>query len=119
MFEIRFVMSQILSVTDDLSVFDPGSFEAAEFYSLLCELLSQPPQSEVVWHALSVVQVAVRNPSACTALSQTYKCIPPLTALLDSELYPAKHSTVLSVIQVKYLVHFNHRNSSPEQFILM
>lgn len=100
---MRIILPQILSVTDDLSVFDAGSFQSDEFYSLLYELLCQPPQSEVVWYALSVVQVAVRNPSACAALSQTYHCIPPLTALLDSQLYPAKRSTVLKVIQVKYL----------------
>uniref|UniRef100_A0A1B6ETE0 CIP2A N-terminal domain-containing protein n=1 Tax=Cuerna arida TaxID=1464854 RepID=A0A1B6ETE0_9HEMI len=91
---------QILSTTDDLSVFDTGRFETVELYILLHELLSRhPAESEVVSAVVGVLQAAVRNPAACLALAQTYHLLYPLTALLDGQLPVDRRLAVLRIIQ--------------------
>uniref|UniRef100_A0A1B6KG02 CIP2A N-terminal domain-containing protein n=1 Tax=Graphocephala atropunctata TaxID=36148 RepID=A0A1B6KG02_9HEMI len=89
-----------LSATDDVSVFDTGKLETAELYILLHELLScHPAESEVMAAVVGVVQVAVRNPSACQALAHTYHLLYPLTALLGGQLPVDRQLAILRIIQ--------------------
>uniref|UniRef100_A0A1B6DP45 Protein CIP2A n=1 Tax=Clastoptera arizonana TaxID=38151 RepID=A0A1B6DP45_9HEMI len=91
---------QILSATDDLSVFDTGSCEAVEFYTSLHELMSgHDAHAEIVWCAVSVLQRAVINPDIRTALIHKYKFMPVLSKLLSSQIIPEKQHRVLRLLE--------------------
>lgn len=90
-----------MSATNDLSIFDTGSCEAAEFYVSLHELMAGlDAHSEMVWCAVSVLQEAARNPNTRNALIHTYKFSPILTRLLCSQLIPEKRYRVLKLLEV-------------------
>ncbi|CAG2061072.1 unnamed protein product [Timema podura] len=91
---------QILGVTSDLSIFDPGSSIAAEFYVSLHELMAGlESRSGLMWSAISTLHHACRNPSARVALIHTYKYTPILTKLLGSHLIQEKRLRVLQLLQ--------------------
>ncbi|XP_069688459.1 protein CIP2A homolog L isoform X2 [Periplaneta americana] len=91
---------QILGVTSDMSLFDPGSSVAAEFYVSLHELMScLESQSVLVWCAIRVLQHACHNPAARHALIHTYKFAPILTKLLGTNLTQEKRIRVLQLLQ--------------------
>nr|CAD7260768.1 unnamed protein product [Timema shepardi] len=90
----------ILGVTSDLSIFDPGSSIAAEFYVSLHELMAGlESRSGLMWSAISTLHHACRNPSARVALIHTYKYTPILTKLLGSHLIQEKRLRVLQLLQ--------------------
>nr|CAD7201792.1 unnamed protein product [Timema douglasi] len=112
----------ILGVTSDLSIFDPGSSIAAEFYVSLHELMAGlESRSGLMWSAISTLHHACRNPSARVALIHTYKYTPILTKLLGSHLIQEKRLRVLQLLQVTSVAytrchqggggHFLFRNS--------
>nr|CAD7430871.1 unnamed protein product [Timema monikensis] len=87
-------------VTSDLSIFDPGSSIAAEFYVSLHELMAGlESRSGLMWSAISTLHHACRNPSARVALIHTYKYTPILTKLLGSHLIQEKRLRVLQLLQ--------------------
>jgi hypothetical protein len=89
-----------------MSVFDPGSSIAAEFYVSVHELMSAlESQSGLVWCAIGVLQHACRNPAARRALIHTYKFAPILTRLLGANLIQDKRVRVLQLLQV---IHFSY-----------
>ncbi|KDR18672.1 uncharacterized protein LOC110830635 [Zootermopsis nevadensis] len=91
---------QILGVTSDMSVFDPGNGVAAEFYVSLHELMSAlEPKSGLLWCAIGVLQHACHNPVARRALVHTYRFVPILSRLLDSNLIQEKRTRVLQLLQ--------------------
>ncbi|XP_054262617.1 uncharacterized protein LOC128986323 [Macrosteles quadrilineatus] len=91
---------QILSGTDDLSVFEASSYEGSELFVSLYELLTNhSSDSELVWCVVSVLGVAVHNPCARATLVHTYHFIHPLTILLDTQLTREKKSAILKIIQ--------------------
>lgn len=95
------VLLQILGVTSDMSVFDPGNGVAAEFYVSLHELMSAlEPKSGLLWCAIGVLQHACHNPVARRALVHTYRFVPILSRLLDSNLIQEKRTRVLQLLQV-------------------
>lgn len=91
---------QILSATSDLTVFEPGSCEAAEFYVTLYEVMGcLDAHSEMLWCAISILQDAARNPNARNSLIHTYKFVPILSRLLSAPLIPEKRFRVLHLLQ--------------------
>jgi hypothetical protein len=84
-----------------MSIFDPGSCVATEFYVTLHELMSTlEPSSGLVWCAIGVLHHACRNPAARHALIHTYKFAPILTRLLGANLIQDKRVRVLQLLQV-------------------
>jgi len=91
----------MLGVTSDMSIFDPASCVAAEFYVSLHELMSTlEPSSGLVWCAVGVLHHACRNPAARHALIHTYKFAPILTRLLGANIIQDKRIRVLQLLQV-------------------
>ncbi|PSN46209.1 hypothetical protein C0J52_13148 [Blattella germanica] len=91
---------QLLGVNPDLSVFDPGSSIAVEFFVSLHELLSNlDPMSSILWVAIDVLKHACSNPAARQALIHTYKFSPILTKLLAENLIEDKKIRVLRLLQ--------------------
>lgn len=83
-----------------MSVFDPSSSEAAEFYVVLHELMSRlESRSGLIWCAIGVLQQACRNPVARTALTHTYKFTPILAKLLGANLMLEKQQRILELLQ--------------------
>nr|CAD7589645.1 unnamed protein product [Timema genevievae] len=96
----QYMTVEILGVTSDLSIFDPGSSIAAEFYVSLHELMAGlESRSGLMWSAISTLHHACRNPSARVALIHTYKYTPILTKLLGSHLIQEKRLRVLQLLQ--------------------
>ncbi|XP_043271949.1 uncharacterized protein [Venturia canescens] len=84
----------------DLSMFDPGSSIAAEFYVSLHELMTiLGSRTPLIWSALDVLQNACRNSAARQALIHTYKFAPILTRLLETNLTLEKRIKVLKLLQ--------------------
>lgn len=72
----------------DLSIFDPGTSIAAEFYVSLHELMNAlGSRSTLIWSAVDVLQNACRNTTARKALIHTYKFAPILARLLEVKQY--------------------------------
>lgn len=68
----------------DLSIFDPGTNIAAEFYVSLHELMnSLASRTTLIWSAVDVLQNACRNAAARQALIHTFKFAPILARLLE------------------------------------
>lgn len=75
---------QTLGASLDLSIFDPGSSVAAEFYVSLHELAnSLASRSSLIWSVIAVLQHACKNTAARNALVETYKFTPILARLLE------------------------------------
>ena len=74
----------MISASIDLSIFDPGSCIAADFYVSLHELMNTlGSKTTLLWSAVDVLQTACRNTAARQALTHTYKFAPILTRLLE------------------------------------
>lgn len=86
----------------DLSIFDPGSCIAADFYVSLHELMNMlGSKTTLLWSAIDVLQSACRNTAARQALTHTYKFAPILTRLLEVISFTSfllKNNTVRSYI---------------------
>ncbi|XP_029668888.1 uncharacterized protein LOC115238883 [Formica exsecta] len=90
----------IISVSLDLSIFDPGTSIAAEFYVSLYELMnSLGSRSTLIWTAVDVLQNACRNVPARQSLIHTYKFAPILARLLEANLTTEKRIRVLKLLQ--------------------
>ncbi|XP_076281173.1 uncharacterized protein LOC143209438 [Lasioglossum baleicum] len=90
----------VISVSLDLSIFDPGTSVAAEFYVSLHELMnSLASRSTLIWSAVDVLQNACRNAAARQALIHTYKFAPILARLLEANLTTEKRIRVLKLLQ--------------------
>nr|XP_033333504.1 uncharacterized protein LOC117224575 [Megalopta genalis] len=90
----------VISVSLDLSIFDPGTSVAAEFYVSLHELMnSLASRTTLIWSAVDVLQNACRNAAAKQALIHTYKFAPILARLLEANLTTEKRIRVLKLLQ--------------------
>ncbi|KOC58895.1 Protein CIP2A [Habropoda laboriosa] len=90
----------VISVSLDLSIFDPGTSIAAEFYVSLHELMnSLASRTTLIWSTVDVLQNACRNAAARQALIHTYKFAPILARLLEANLTSEKRIRVLKLLQ--------------------
>ncbi|XP_071564296.1 uncharacterized protein [Temnothorax nylanderi] len=90
----------VISASLDLSIFDPGTSIAAEFYVSLYELMnSLGSRSTLIWSAVDVLQNACRNVPARQSLIHTYKFAPILARLLEANLTTEKRIRVLKLLQ--------------------
>ncbi|XP_026666939.1 uncharacterized protein LOC108621991 [Ceratina calcarata] len=90
----------VISASLDLSIFDPGSSIAAEFYVSLHELMnSLGSRTTLIWSAVDVLQNACHNTAARHALIHTYKFAPILARLLEANLTSEKRIRVLKLLQ--------------------
>ncbi|XP_031829217.1 uncharacterized protein LOC116425514 isoform X1 [Nomia melanderi] len=90
----------VISVSLDLSIFDPGTSVAAEFYVSLHELMnSLASRTTLIWSTVDVLQNACRNAAARQALIHTYKFAPILARLLEANLTTEKRIRVLKLLQ--------------------
>ena len=90
----------VISVSLDLSIFDPGTSIAAEFYVSLHELMNTlASRTTLIWSAVDVLQNACRNAAARQALIHTYKFAPILARLLEANLTSEKRIRVLKLLQ--------------------
>ncbi|EFA07883.1 hypothetical protein TcasGA2_TC005457 [Tribolium castaneum] len=91
---------QSLSVTIDLSVFDPHSTIAPQFFVSLYELMNKMEQrSSFAWNCVDVLANICRNPAARSALIHTYQFIPSLSRLLSDQLSNEKKIRLLRLMQ--------------------
>ncbi|KAB0793288.1 hypothetical protein PPYR_12908 [Photinus pyralis] len=91
---------QLLSVTIDLSTFDPHVSVVAEFFVSLHRLLSAvEPGSLLAWCSVNVLCVACKNAAARTALIHTYQFLPLLSRLLGNQLTMEKKLRLLTLMQ--------------------
>lgn len=73
----------MISASIDLSIFDPESCIAADFYVSLHKLVNTlRSNTTLLWSAVDVLQAACRNSAARQALTHTYKFALILTELL-------------------------------------
>ncbi|XP_034189018.1 uncharacterized protein LOC117608268 [Osmia lignaria lignaria] len=90
----------IISASLDLSIFDPGTSIAAEFYVSLHELMnSLASRTTLIWSSVDVLQNACRNAAARQALIHMYKFAPILARLLEANLTSEKRVRVLKLLQ--------------------
>ncbi|EFN82611.1 uncharacterized protein LOC105185017 [Harpegnathos saltator] len=90
----------VISASLDLSIFDPGTSIAAEFYVSLYELMnSLGSRSTLIWSTIDVLQNVCRNVPARQALIHTYKFAPILARLLEANLTTEKRIRVLKLLQ--------------------
>ncbi|KAG7209026.1 hypothetical protein KM043_015191 [Ampulex compressa] len=90
----------VISVSLDLSIFDPKTSIAAEFYVSLHELMnSLGSRTTLIWSAVDVLQNACRNAIARQVLIHTYKFAPILARLLEANLTTEKRMRVLKLLQ--------------------
>ncbi|XP_043472999.1 protein CIP2A homolog [Leptopilina heterotoma] len=91
----------MISASIDLSIFDPGSCIAADFYVSLHELMNTlGSKTTLIWSAVDVLQTACRNTAARQALTHTYKFAPILTRLLEAQnLTAEKRIRALKLLQ--------------------
>ncbi|XP_043518292.1 uncharacterized protein LOC122533033 [Frieseomelitta varia] len=90
----------VISTSLDLSIFDPGTSIAAEFYVSLHELMnSLASRTTLIWSTVDVLQNACRNAAARQALIHTYKFAPILARLLEANLTSEKRIRVLKLLQ--------------------
>ncbi|KYQ57917.1 Protein CIP2A [Trachymyrmex zeteki] len=90
----------VISATLDLSIFDPGTSVAAEFYVSLYELMNSiGSRSTLIWSAVDVLQNACRNVPARQSLIHIYKFAPILARLLEANLTTEKRIRVLKLLQ--------------------
>ncbi|KAF7411843.1 hypothetical protein HZH66_000739 [Vespula vulgaris] len=90
----------VISVSLDLSIFDPTTSIAAEFYVSLHELMnSLGSRTTLIWSTVDVLQNACRNTNARQALIHTYKFAPILARLLEANLTSEKRIRVLKLLQ--------------------
>lgn len=83
-----------------MSIFDPGTSIAAEFYVSLHELMnSLASRTTLIWSTVDVLQNACRNAAARQALIHTYKFAPILARLLEANLTSEKRIRVLKLLQ--------------------
>lgn len=79
---------KVISTSLDLSIFDPGTSIAAEFYVSLHELMnSLVSRTTLIWSTVDVLQNACRNAAARQALIHTYKFAPILARLLEVYIF--------------------------------
>ncbi|XP_044272834.1 uncharacterized protein LOC123016480 [Tribolium madens] len=91
---------QSLSVTIDLSIFDPHSTIAPQFFVSLYELMNKMEQrSSFAWNCVDVLSNVCRNPAARHALIHTYQFIPSLSRLLNDQLSNEKKVRILRLMQ--------------------
>lgn len=71
-----------------MSIFDPGTSIAAEFYVSLHELMnSLASRTTLIWSTVDVLQNACHNAAARQALIHIYKFAPILARLLEVYIY--------------------------------
>ncbi|KAF5292722.1 hypothetical protein FQR65_LT11190 [Abscondita terminalis] len=91
---------QLISVTIDLSTFDPHTNIVAEFFVSLHELLSIiEPGSLLAWCCVNVLSAACKNSAARRALIHTYQFLPLLSRLLGNQLTDEKKLRLLTLMQ--------------------
>lgn len=91
---------QALSVTIDLSIFDPHTNIASEFFVSLYELMSKiEPRSQFTWHCVDVLSNACRNSAARLALIHTYQFLPSLSRILGDQITNEKKIRLLKLMQ--------------------
>ncbi|RZC39779.1 CIP2A, partial [Asbolus verrucosus] len=91
---------QSLSVTIDLSVFDPHSNIAPQFFVSLYELMNKMEvRSPFAWNCVDVLTNVCRNPAARHALIHTYQFIPSLSRLLSDQMSIEKKIRLLRLMQ--------------------
>ncbi|KAG5317679.1 CIP2A protein, partial [Pseudoatta argentina] len=90
----------VISASLDLSIFDPGTSIAAEFYVSLYELMNSiGSRSTLIWSAVDILQNACRNIPARQSLIHIYKFAPILARLLEANLTTEKRIRVLKLLQ--------------------
>ncbi|KAK9887752.1 hypothetical protein WA026_000067 [Henosepilachna vigintioctopunctata] len=91
---------QALSVTIDLSIFDPHTNIASEFYVSLRDLMTKMEgRSSFAWYCVDVLSNACRNSSARLALIHTYQFIPSLARMLGDQISKEKKIRLLKLMQ--------------------
>lgn len=91
---------QALSVTIDLSMFDPTTTVVSEFFVSLHELLTHlEPRSTIAWNCVEVLSNACRNPGTRNVLIHTYQFLSPLARLLGDQLTQEKKVKLLTLMQ--------------------
>ncbi|XP_044759623.1 uncharacterized protein LOC123317254 [Coccinella septempunctata] len=91
---------QALSVTIDLSIFDPHTNIASEFFVSLYELMNKiEPRSPFTWHCVDVLSNVCRNSAARSALIHTYQFLPSLSRVLGDQISTEKKIRLLKLMQ--------------------
>ncbi|KAK4873864.1 hypothetical protein RN001_013224 [Aquatica leii] len=91
---------QLISVTIDLSAFDPHTNVVAEFFVSLYELLSIIESGSLLaWCCVNVLSAACKNSAARMALINTYQFLPLLSRLLGNQLTTEKKVRLLTLMQ--------------------
>ncbi|KAK8740988.1 hypothetical protein OTU49_002811 [Cherax quadricarinatus] len=92
---------QILSVVNDLSIFEPTNVETLEFYVCLEQFLNPlDAKSPVVWKVIALLIHICHSPSIRTALRDDIKFVPILSDfLVESKLSKDKSLKTLNLIE--------------------
>ncbi|KAL3273249.1 hypothetical protein HHI36_014703 [Cryptolaemus montrouzieri] len=91
---------QALSVTIDLSIFDPHTNIASEFFVSLYELMSRnEARSPFAWNCVDVLSNVCRNSAARLALIHTYQFLPSLARILGDQITKEKKLRLLKLMQ--------------------
>ncbi|KAF7278754.1 hypothetical protein GWI33_007987 [Rhynchophorus ferrugineus] len=91
---------QALSLTLDLSIFDPHTNLAGKFFISLYDLMNTlESRSMTSWYCVDVLINACKNHTARTALIETYQFLPCLARLIGDQLSNEKKTRLLRLMQ--------------------
>lgn len=89
-----------LSVTSDLSVFDPHTNIAGKFYISVLDLMKiLEPRSLTTWYCIDMLLNACKNTAAKQALLTIYQFLPSLSHMMSDQLTAEKKASLLKLMQ--------------------
>ncbi|XP_030745235.1 uncharacterized protein LOC115874273 isoform X2 [Sitophilus oryzae] len=91
---------QALSLTLNLSIFDPHTNIAEKLFTSLYNLMNiLEPRSLTSWYCVDLLINACKNHTARTALIKTYQFLPCLARLMGDQISPEKKTRLLRLMQ--------------------
>ncbi|KAH1026073.1 uncharacterized protein LOC109536708 isoform X2 [Dendroctonus ponderosae] len=91
---------QGLSLSLDLSLYDPDTNMAGNFFLSIYELMNNlEPRSLTSWHCVDVLLNCCKNSGARKALMTTYKFLPCLARMMCDQLPTKKKVSLLRLVQ--------------------
>lgn len=94
---------KVLGGSSNLQSFNFGNREVVEFFTNLYELMmTLDPKSNITWTSIDVLLEACHCRNARDSLIHTFRFVPILTKMLDSNLILEKKVKILQLMQVPY-----------------
>ncbi|XP_066261509.1 protein CIP2A-like [Euwallacea similis] len=91
---------QALSLTVDLSIFDPHTNIAGKLFISIYDLMNNiEPNSSTSWYCIDLLLNACKNPATRQTLKETYQFLPCLACMIGDQLTNEKKCRLLRLMQ--------------------